>query len=174
MNGKDREAKPGGPEVPDIDIPDLGRTEDQIIAEDPAKVLFGGDFYDLRPLKMFESREWRKVFFEEIATLGGEFNKEFAPRRGILAFLRPQKTQVDLLVRGLRVGILQFPEKVADLFFRYAKDLPRDEIEKKATDREMVNAFLVVWGLAFPFFDLLRLAVHTAKTEFLPSDRPTN
>jgi len=51
---------------------------------------------------------------------------------------------------ALNAMLVAMPDKVIDLFFQYAKDLNRDEIEAVATDTEMSKAFEQVVQLAFP------------------------
>jgi len=46
--------------------------------------------------------------------------------------------------------LVEMPDKVIDLFFAYAKDLNREEIEAVATDSEMARAFEKVVEMAFP------------------------
>jgi len=67
----------------------------------------------------------------------------------------PQYTSVttdtpDEFGEALNAVMVALPDKVVDLFFLYAKNLPREEIEKTATDAELAKAFEQVVEIAFP------------------------
>ena len=113
------------------------RTEEQILAQAPLKVVLGGKEYEVALLVMRDSRKWRADAAKLLASL-------------------PEVTGVDTddpKAFGGAVGILMnvMPDTVCDLFFQYAKDLDRDEIEAVATDIELVAAFQVIRAAAFPF-----------------------
>ena len=54
---------------------------------------------------------------------------------------------------------ITMPDKVIDLFFKYAKDLNREEIEGIATDAEIAKAFEEVVKVAFPLAESLPKAM---------------
>lgn len=111
------------------------RTEEQIITQAPIMVSFGGKKYELKLLVIKESREWRRQF---AAVLGG-----------LPLFVNAIDTteHFQQVINGM---FLDVPDKVVDLIFAYAKDLPRDEIEAVATDVEMSVAFERIIEVAFP------------------------
>jgi len=112
------------------------RTEEQKLISDPVLVVFGGKQYPLRPLVIKESRVWRQ---------------------GVIAVMEklPELTNVssddkDKFSSALTGLLITMPDTVVDLFFSYAKDLDRDEIEAIASDSEMAVAWEKVVQLAFP------------------------
>lgn len=119
------------------------RTEEQIVARASVMVILGGKEYGITPLVIRDSREWRQKVIKLIAPL-------------------PQLVSTTLNVNdpGIFEGALTqmlvtMPEQVADLFFQYAKDLDREEIEGIATDEELAKAFEEVSKLAFPLAESL-------------------
>jgi len=111
------------------------RSEDQIVTQAPILVSFGGKQYEIKPLVIKESREWRKKFAEVLGTLP--------------LFVKPTATpkQFNEVINGM---FLDVPDSIIDLIFEYAKDLPREEIEAVATDVEMSKAFESILEVAFP------------------------
>lgn len=112
-----------------------GRTEDQIVTQAPIIVSFGGKEYQIKPLVIKESREWRRKFAEVLGTLP--------------LFVKPTATpkQFNEVINGMFMDV---PDSIMDLIFDYARDLPRDEIEAVATDVEMAKAFESILEVAFP------------------------
>jgi len=133
-----------------------GRTEDQIIAQAPIKVVLGGRTWEVRPLTINEAVRWRERAFTELEKVSRAFTP---PRRPLLAFLRRDHDETAAFVASLKVAFFEVPRLAGDLFFSYASVLPRREIERVATERELVTALLEVWKVAFPFLELLRTAV---------------
>ena len=145
------------------------RTEDQIVAGEPLRVTLGGKQYEIKPLKINAQYQWRKRFYEEFSKAAQPFLSKRKP--GLLARLMG-KDETDQFVEGLRVALLDVPERISDLFFAYAPYLPRAEIEETATEVELVRAFKEVVQLGFPFVEMLKTLVALAK---LPqSEKPTN
>lgn len=114
----------------------MERTEEQKLVMAPVIVVFGGKEYSLRPLVIKESRVWRQKVISVLGQL-------------------PQLTQVtsedkEKFDSALETLLVTMPDTVVDLFFSYAKDLDREEIEEVATDSEMAVAWAKVVDLAFP------------------------
>ena len=111
------------------------RSEDQVVTQAPIVLSFGGKQYELKSLVIKESREWRKQFAEVL--------------RALPLFVNAIDTtkHFEKVIDGM---FLDVPDKVIDLVFAYAKDLPRDEIEAVATDDEMAKAFEAIIEVAFP------------------------
>jgi hypothetical protein len=112
------------------------RTEEQKLFHDPIVVKLGGKEYKIKPLPIKQSREWRHKVWEIMVEL-------------------PKVTGVksdagDKFEAALNRMLVSMPDEMVDLFFQYAKDLPRDEIESVATDSEMAVAWGQVTELAFP------------------------
>ncbi len=112
------------------------RNEEDKIAQAPIVVILGRKKYDVAPLVIRDSREWRKKVIELIAPL-------------------PQMTKVttknpETFGEVLKQMLVIMPDKVIELFFEYAKGLKQAEIEAEATDAEMAEAFKEVIAVAFP------------------------
>lgn len=148
------------------------RSEDDILAKAPLRVLLGGKRYEINPLPILEQRKWRAYFFSLFEDVTRTFAAPAQPR-GLLARLWP-RDDTTAFVKALRVALLGFPEKLADAFFAYAKELPREEIERTATEQELVAAFLRVWEVAFPFLPVLRQALLASKLATSLSEKSTS
>ena len=113
------------------------RTEEQILASEPLTVILGGREREVKLLTIKASRAWRKTVVDLLISL-------------------PQFSQIDSkdsmdsdrLANAINTLM---GEQVADLFFAYAIELPRPDIEEEATDQELAIAFEQVTDIAFPF-----------------------
>ena len=113
------------------------RNEDQIISQEPIKVFFGGKEYQIKPLIRKEAREWRV---------------KFAKMWGQITYSTGVTTDnADKFQDALNNIYVDMPDQLAELVFAYGKDLPKDEIDAVATDAEMIEAFEVIYEVAFPF-----------------------
>ena len=112
------------------------RTEEDILTQAGIKVILGGVEYDIAPLVIRDSREWRKKVVDLISEL---------PKYAEVTTDTP-----DEFGDALKAMLVATPEKVAALFFEYAKDLKKEEIEAVATDMELAKAFEQVIEIAFP------------------------
>lgn len=114
----------------------MKRTEEQKLTQEPLKVMLGGKEHEIALLVIRDSRKWRADVVKLLASL-------------------PQYANVDtgdpMAFEGAMGALLNgMPDTVIDLFFQYAKDLPRDEIEAEATERDIAAAFEKVVDVAFP------------------------
>ena len=113
------------------------RTEEEKVVRAPIVVILGGNEYNIAPLVIRDSREWRKkaAIFQaavaKYASVDSNNPVEF------------EKSLIEMLTDRF--------DQTIDLFFDYAKDLDPEEIEGKATDGEIVVAFQEVIKMAFPF-----------------------
>lgn len=114
----------------------MKRTEDEKVVQGSICVILGGEKYYIAPLVIRDSREWRKKVVDLISEL---------PKYAEITTDTP-----DEFGDALKAMLVATPEKVAALFFEYAKDLKKDEIEAKATDMELAKAFEQVIEIAFP------------------------
>ena len=119
----------------------MERTEEQKINQSPIVVILGGKEHEIPPLVIRDSREWRRKVIKLIAPL-------------------PQlvKTTMDDTQDFENVFnqmMVVMPDEVLDLFFEYAENLNRDEIESIATDAELAKAFEEVVKIAFPLAESL-------------------
>ena len=112
------------------------RSEDQVVSQAPILVSFGGTEYQIRPLVIKESREWR----QKLAKMMGELS----PVVNVTTDT-PEKFQ-----EAMNSLLVTMPDTVVDLVFAYGKELPRDEIEAVTTDAEMAKAFEGILEVAFP------------------------
>ena len=135
----------------------MDRSEEDKIAQAGIEVILGGKKYDIAPLVIKDSRVWRKKVIELIAPLPALV-----------------KTTVDVEHPEHFEGVLTnlmvtMPDRVLDLFFEYAKDLNRDEMESTATDAEIAAAFEQVVNLAFPLVQSLPKAMGQLSQSAEPS-----
>ncbi len=117
------------------------RTEDDAVAQTPLSVKFGKDDYSIPLLTVMPQRAWRKKLFDELV-----------PILAVFQFNSEGKTVTD----GLTACLLQFPDKLAELVFAYAPELPLDKILEVATEEQLVTAFAAVMSVAFPFVPEIR------------------
>lgn len=109
------------------------RTDEQILMEEAVMVKFGGKKYPIKPLSIRKAREWRKGLSEDGA--------------GIIDRLGKSGKAMD----EAKLLLIEIPDKVSDLIFSYAPELPKEIIMEEATDKELVAAFREVMKLAYPF-----------------------
>jgi len=121
------------------------RTEEDIISQAPLMVVLGGEQHKVRPLVIKESRVWRKQFTELIGQLPQYANITTDDTEGF-------SSAMDML-------IVQMPDQVVDLFFLYAVELDREQMEGLATDAEIAVGFEEVVKLAFPLVSSLGKAM---------------
>ncbi len=114
----------------------MARTEEDRVVQAGIEVVLEGEKYTIRPLVIKDSREWRKEVVELISEL---------PK-----FAEVTTDTPDEFGEALKAMLVSTPEKVAELFFKYAKELDQEEIEAKATDIELATAFEQVIEIAFP------------------------
>jgi len=123
------------------------RLEEQVICQAPITVVLGGDKYDIKPLVIRDSREWKP----KVVALMRELPKQ----------LGVTSDDPDAFGSALDSILITSPNKVIDLFFEYAKDLNPEEIEGKATDDELAVAFSAIIAVAFPLAKSLPNALGT-------------
>jgi len=123
----------------------MTRTEEQKVSQANIEVILGGKKYEIAPQVIRDSREWRKKVIALIAPLPSLVN---------ITMDEPEDFE-----RALTQMMVIMPDQVLDIFFEYAKDLDREEIEDVATDAEISQAFLEVVELAFPLAQSLPKAM---------------
>lgn len=119
----------------------MSRTEEQKVAQAPIEVILGGKKYNIAPLVIRDSRAWRAKVVEPISSLP--------------AYEGVTTENTELFGKAINAMLVQMPDKVIDLFFDYARDLNREEIEAIATDSEIAKAFEQVVDVAFPLANSL-------------------
>ena len=119
----------------------MERTEDEILVQAGTTVILGGVQYEVPPLVIRESREWRRKVIALIAPLPD--------------MVKVTTDNPDDFGAVLEKMLVTMPDQVVELFFDYAKKLDREEIEGKATDAELAIAFQEVIKVAFPLAESL-------------------
>ncbi len=112
------------------------RTEEDKLTQAPIMVTLGGKEYEVAPLVIRDSREWRKKVITLIAPLPG--------------LSKATTRDMDKFEQALTTLVVTMPDQVIELFFEYAKELNQKEIEDIATDAELAQAFKEVIEVAFP------------------------
>ncbi len=125
------------------------RTEEEKVFQEPIKVILGGRDYEIKPLVIKYSRPWRKNVVELVATL---------PK-----YAQVDTNKPDEFEKAVKLLMVESQDAIIDLFFEYARDLDRDEIEEIATETEIAIAFQIVMGLAFPLSETLPAMMESKK-----------
>ena len=123
------------------------RTEEEKVIQAGIKVKLGGKEYEVKPLVIKEAREWRKKLSALISKLPAYVGVTTDDAKGF--------------EEAINAMLSSMPDKMADLFFSYAKDLNRDEIESTATEEELATAIEAVMAVAFPLARSLTGALKT-------------
>ena len=110
------------------------RTEEDKLCQAPITVILGSKEYEVKPLVIRDSREWRKNVVKAISTLP----------------MSATTDNIEQFGNAINQMLGVMPDTIIDLFFGYAKDLDRTEIEAVATDNEIATAFGQVVDIAFP------------------------
>jgi len=112
------------------------RTDEEKLLQDYITVNLGGKEYEIKPLVIRDSREWRKKLFKLLSSL---------PK---YATIETNDTSAfETAVSGI---VNEMSDDMINLFFEYAKDLDRDEIETNATEDELSKAMDKILEVALP------------------------
>ena len=117
------------------------RTEEQKIARASVSVILGGKEYEVKQLTLNESRVWK----QQVAKLLTEGFKQ----------TKVSSSDPEKFSEALLVFMIDAPNALVDLFFSYAKDVNREEIEEIATEAEISVAWEKVREVAFPLAQTL-------------------
>lgn len=126
------------------------RTEDEILSKAPIKITLGEVEYDLKPLPIMKAREWRKGLVEAM--------------RGIVGSMSADESKITM-GPALTAALLAFPDKVAELVFAWAPDLPQKTILETATEEQLAVAYSGVMKMGYPFLAQLALTVQVTKSQ---------
>lgn len=107
----------------------MQRTEEQKLLQSPLKVMLGGKEYEIKPLVMRYSAEWRKKAMPLIGFL--IHYTHLSPEEQEQTILELFRTKLDEIIES---------------FFEYARELPRKDVEESATDVEILLAFMEVFN----------------------------
>lgn len=119
----------------------MKRTEESKLFGEPVSVKLGGVDYDLFPLVIKKSRAWKKKVAALLSTL---------PELASTTTDDP-----DSFKNAINTLMLKTPDKIIDLFFDYAPNIPRDVVEDNATEQELADAFKLIMEMAFPLVGAL-------------------
>lgn len=126
------------------------RSEADIIAQTPIKVHLGDQDHIVKLLVAKDSREWRAKTAELLS--------------GLPEYVDIDADDPEKFGKGMSALLVGMPDQVIDLFFLYARDLKREEIEAVATDGQLCKGFEQVAAVAFPFVSAVtKLADQLAK-----------
>jgi hypothetical protein len=131
----------------------MARTDAEIRARTPLSVRFGDQDYQIQLLRVHAQREWRKRLVTELGVILGNFS------------LSADQVGANVFHGGLISALVQCPEKLADLLFEYAPDLPKDQILESATEEQVIFAFSAVMEVALPFLAVLKTATQVLSSE---------
>ena len=126
------------------------RTESDMIAKSPVKVMLGSSEYDLHPLPIKKAREWRTKLNETMA--------------GVVEPMRQEQSQA-AFGPALTAALIKFPEKMLELIFAYNPDLPKDTVENEATEEQITIAFCTAMRFAYPFLRPLQEVLQVTKSQ---------
>ena len=118
------------------------RSESDILQK-TIKVRFGQKEYEIPVRRMKHSAKWRAEYFERTKEISSAMLVENLDDKGEL------NRRVG---NALMAALLKFPEKIPELVFSYAPDLPREQIEAEAYDEDFSLAFAKIWQVAFQPF----------------------
>jgi len=108
------------------------RTEAQKLSRAPLKVKLGDQEYELPILGITRMAEWREKMIATAKEIG----------------------ELGISVFSLGEAFLAFPEKIMQLVFAYAPNLPKDKIlnpDNGATEEQFALAFSEIESVAFPY-----------------------
>lgn len=115
----------------------MPRTEEDKLTQSPLKAKFGKTEYIIKLLPVLKSRDWRAKVEQQLGPM--------------VANIQPMTVAGRFVIGGLSTAIATFPEKMCDLLFAYAPDLPK-EILEVATEEQITLAFSQLWEIAFANF----------------------
>ena len=102
----------------------MERTEEQIVTQSSIVVVLGGKEYEVKPLVIKDAKNWRQKVWQIITSL---------PSEGLDVTSDTPEAFNSLM----HVLLVTMQDTVLDLFFEYAKDLNRKEIEDIATEEDI-------------------------------------
>ena len=121
------------------------RTDEDKILQVGATVILGGQKYLVLPLAIKYSWPWCSKVVDLLKDV---------PKYSTISSDDPEAFS-----EGFKALMVGKPKEIVDLFFEYAKDLKREEIEEKASSAEVVAAFEEVLKLESPLLGATTRAV---------------
>lgn len=111
------------------------RTEEEKVSQAGIVVKLGGGEYSIPPLVIRDARKWRQKVLEVLLHLPN---------------METTSDEPEAFDKAMKLLLVTMQDTVIDLFFEYAKDLDRDEIEGKAFEEDVADAFERIVEVAFP------------------------
>lgn len=118
----------------------MERTEEDKLVQAPVTVVLGGKEYEIRPLVIKYSLPWAKKMASMLIK--------------IIPMARITTDDAASFTSAISEIMTSSPEQMIDMFFEYARELKRDEIENAATSLEIVKAFEAVLEFERPLFGM--------------------
>lgn len=132
------------------------RTDDDKLMKVTIQVVLGGKEYEITPLPIKYSLPWCK---KVVAMLGD-----------VLPLMNIDSDNAKEFEAALNLVMVDKPEQIVNLFFEYAKNLPKKAIEESASSAEVIQAFEEVLGLERPLLgSTLRLVQRLVPAGALPN-----
>jgi hypothetical protein len=127
------------------------------------KVLLGGVEYEISALTIKYSRAWRETF----GSMLNPIISALAQFGGIDIENPENWRDLSNLLATVKDSIIMAPDLCADATFSYSAELSKERgaIEESATDAEILDAFMQVMALAYPFGKLIRTVNRAGLTE---------
>lgn len=114
-------------EVEEVPAQMGSRTENQVLLMQPFEVILAGKTHEIKLLPIRRAIAWRKKVVPLIS--------------GFLTLEGISTDTPEEFMAGMMGYLSDKPEEILDLFFEYACDLDRDEIEATATEWEVAAVF---------------------------------
>jgi hypothetical protein len=126
------------------------RTEDDVISKAPILVTLGETQYGLKPLPVLKAREWRSKLAQTMQGIVTPMSAEQSP---------------NTIGPAMTAALVAFPDKVADLVFAWATDLPVDKVLNEASEEQIAVAYSAIMVMAYPFLMPLILTMKVTKSQ---------
>jgi len=112
------------------------RTEAEKVVRASIVVMLAGKEHEIAPLVIRDAREWRKKAVKVLS--------------GVTQYASISTDDPKGFANAINVMLVEMPDEMTNLFFDYAKNLDREEIEATATEAELAKAIEEVMEVAFP------------------------
>lgn len=119
----------------------MERTDTQKLNREPIKVVLGNKEYTISPKPIFVSRKWKQKALPVVEKFEGLFKIDLSNNAETIP--------------AIKEFIFIVTDELIDLVFDWETDLPKDLIMNSATEEELLEAAIVVIGLAFPLVQRL-------------------
>ena len=122
-----------------LELQKTKKNPDDVLMSSPLTIVLGGVKYDIKPLTIREDNKWRKK-------MGELFGKYLGKQQELTVDTDPNALMVQLLPILMSEGL----DDIVELFFLYAKDLDKEEIETTCPSTEVISAAMEVFEFTLP------------------------